>query len=498
MTADSLRLMKASGGLTSWADYLRQRWAQLLVSVLALILAVALGWVASAGNLIVGTVALGAMVVACLMFMPRLSVWLILVVPLWSGGILALLGPAGSKATWIVAVLSVILLAASLVKLAWHKEAPNYVWAVLLLMAYAVSVSIVNGISFEQLLAGFKRYFQAYGLMFALALLPFAAGQLGAWRKSFFWLAFAQLPMCLFQLGVLVPLRGGFAQGGEVTDVVAGTFGGNLHGGSNNSDLVFFLVMALGFLLAHAQERGLRWRQLLVPLLIIAAPIVMGETKIAVLLIPICLLSVYTSGVHVSVLRLLMALMLGGVLVFGLALLYAEVLMGQTLDFVVQDTIRYNFQEVGYGNYLLNRWTVLLFWWDNHSVFNLQSLLFGHGLSSSYSSVNLHDNGHVAVNYPGFGIDLTAASAVLWDLGLIGLFIFMSIFFFAIKSATRLAKSSPSATVRSEALGVRTGLVLLLFYIPYNNSLVNLVTTEVMFAALLGYLAYLLRSNERN
>lgn len=473
---------------------LRRHWQATLIGAAGLILAPTLGWLASSGNIIFGAVVLGIMVVSTLMFMPALSVWMIIILPLWLGGLMALIGPLGSKVPWVVAVLSVILLASSIVQMAWHRRAPAFVWAILAFMAYAVLISVVSGVPPKQLAAGFKRYFQGYGLMFALAALPFAFAQVARWRQTFTWLAFAQLPMCLFQLGVLVPLRGGFVSG-EATDVVAGTFGGNLAGGSNNSDLAFFLIMALGFVLAHAQEKGASLRTQAWPLLMIMAPLAMGETKVAVILLPVCIFSVYLSKAMVQPLRLLAAMAATSLLVVGLAVVYAEVFIGHSLAYVIEDALRYNFQEVGYGKYLLNRWTALVFWWDNHTWMNLKTMLFGHGLSASYSSMMIHDNGHVAVRYLGFGIDLTAVAALLWDLGVIGLLGFLAIFGIAVHAANRLARTHASPHVRAEALGIRTGLVLLLFYLPYNNSLVNLITTEVMLAGLLGYLAFLMHTH---
>lgn len=473
---------------------LQRHWKAALIATIGLALAPALGWLASSGNIVFGAAVLGAMVVGTLMFKPNLSVWMIIVLPLWLGGVTALIGPLGNKIPWVVAVLSVILLASSIVQLAWYRQAPAFVWAILLFMAYAVLISVVSGVPPKQLAAGFKRYFQGHGLMFALVALPFAFAQVTRWRKAFTWLAFAQLPMCLFQLGVLVPLRGGFVSG-EATDVVAGTFGGNLAGGSNNSDLAFFLIMSLGFVLAHAQEKGIQLRRQAWPLLLILAPLAMGETKIAVIMLPVCIMSVYLSRATMEPLRLVAATVTTGLLVMGLATIYAEVFIGQSLAYVIEDTLRYNFQEVGYGKYLLNRWTALVFWWDNHSWMNLKTLLFGHGLSASYSSMVIGDNGHVAARYLGFGIDLTAVAALLWDLGVVGLLGMLAIFGLALRAAGNLARSHASPDVRAEALGIRTALVLLMLYLPYNNSLVNLITTEVMFAGLLGYLAFLMRTH---
>lgn len=473
----------------------RWHWPSLTIMALALMVAPLLGMLAGTGNLVLAAGAIGLLLVLVLMTQPVVSIWAILVVPLALSGFLALAGGLASKATWVPAILSMILLLPSMVILLWERKAPAYVWWALVFMTYAVLVTVVEGVSPKQLLAGFKRYFQGYGLMFALAVLSFAAVQVRRWRTFFVWLAFAQLPMCLFQLLVLVPLRGGLAAGGESTDVVAGTFGGSLVGGSNNSDLVLFQLTALAFLLALAKEgvlprKGAWWK-----FLVVAAPLAMGESKIVLVMLPMCVAMVYLEGLLRNPLRSLVVGALTAVVTLALAQLYAQVLMGSSLDEVVTDTIRYNFQDVGYGQYLLNRWTALEFWWANHSLTNLQTLLFGHGLSASYTSAITAESGHIGARYPGLGIDLTAATTLLWDLGVVGLFLWLLVLVLAFIKASQLSRVAASPQVRAEALALRASMALFLLYLVYNNSAVNLVTTEVIFAALLGYLAILDRNH---
>ncbi len=483
---------------TLWKQ-LRQKlvdanWPAVGIGVTALGLAFYMGRLAATGNIILATVCVGATAVITLMFFPAFSVWVILVLPLSLSGFLALAGPLASKITWVVSVLSLILAGPALLQLVWQRRAPLYVWMGLAFMIYAMGVSLSLGIDAKQIMAGFKRYFQGYGLMFALATLGFAAVKVQRWRQFFNLLALMQLPMCLFQLFVLVPLRGGFTSG-ESTDVVAGTFGGSLLGGSNSSDLTWFQMTALAFLLAQLRlgTRTLAgsWRYLL----IVVAPFAMGESKVVVLMLPLCLVGVYFEQLIRQPMRLLAFGAVGAFATFGLALLYAEVFVGNSLPEVINDTIRYNFQDVGYGTNLLNRWTVLTFWSDNHSISNLNTLLFGHGLSASYSSLTPGESGNVAARYIGLGIDLSAASTLLWDLGVIGLTFMVSILLVAIGTATRLSHRHPDPKVRADAVGIRTGLALLMLYFPYTNSAVNLITTEVLLAALLGYLAVLTQSH---
>lgn len=470
-------------------------WPVVAISGLALLLALLMGLMAGTGNIVLVGGALGLLAVLALMSRPAISIWAILVIPLAMSGFLALGGGLGNKATWLASVLSLILLLPSLVTLAWERKAPAFIWWALAFMVYAGLVSVAVGVPPKQLLAGFKRYFQGHGLMFALAVLTFSGALIAKWRRFFTLLAFAQLPMCLFQLLVLVPLRGGLAAGGEATDVVAGTFGGSLVGGSNNSDLVLFQLMALGFMMAHFKEGLLKRQGLWWKALVVAAPLAMGESKIVVVMLPLCVAAVHLETLLRNPLRLLWVGGVTAVVTLMLAQVYAQLLMGSNLDDVVLDTIRYNFQEVGYGQYLLNRWTALEFWWASHPFTNPQTWLFGHGLSASYTSLMPADSGQIGARYPGHGIDLTALTALLWDLGVVGLVFWVLVLALAFVNASSLSRHGGSARLRADALGVRASLAMLALYLVYNNSAVNLVTTEVIMAALMGYLAILHRQH---
>jgi hypothetical protein len=472
-------------------------WKVVAIAAGSLLAAAFMGQLAASGNLILAAASLGAMVVLGLMFAPALSVWVIIVLPLGLSGFIALGGLFASKATWLVSVLSLILLAPSLLNLFWSRRAPSYVWVGLVFIIYALAVSLISGIDARQLVGGFKRYFQGYGLLFALAILPFAASHISKWRMAFFVLACIQLPMCLFQLLVMVPLRGGFAKG-ENTDVVAGTFGGYLEGGSNNSDLVLFQLTALAFLVAFRRNGLVSLNKFWALALIFLLPLAMGETKIVVVLLPLCLACVYAEDLAKNPLKLIPWSIAAFGMAYGLATAYSEFYIGLPLPEVIEDTLRYNIEDVGYGLLVLNRWTSITFWLDNHGIGNLPTLLFGHGLSASYTTQFLADCGHISQRYPGFGLDLTGLSALLWDVGVVGLFLFSLILLLGIFKAFQLARNAKTAQTKSEAIGIRTGLIILFVYLPYNNTSVNLVTTELIAAALLGYLALIARQNENS
>lgn len=472
-----------------------QPWLSWLVAACGLAIAPALGMVAITGNPMYVGVAIGMLVGGTLLIAPAISIWLIIALGLGSGAIVSLSGPLASKLPWVVSLLSIALLAPSLIHLIWKRNAPTFVWWYCIFLMLALINSALQWDSVSQFFGGFKRYFQGCGLFFALALLSFSDEKINKWQKLLKWIAIIQTPVALIQLLVLVPMRGGFGSG-QATDVVAGTFGGNLNGGSNGSDLILFCLLSASFAYLRSRANQITIANSLKISSFFVLPLLLGENKIVVVLLPLTIAMTMRRDLIASTSHLLAAIPITLLTVFGIAYLYAEFYMNRSLLDVAQDTIRYNFQDVGYGTYILNRFTALTFWWDYQSFSDPISWLFGHGLSASYTSQS-GDSGSIAANYPKHGINLTTLSTLLWDLGIVGLAAFLAILIYAWKAANRIIYSASNPTDIADAQAIQVGLAINMIYIVYNDTLVNLVTTEVIVALMLGHLAILYRRHAK-
>ena len=162
-------------------------------------------------------------------------------------------------------------------------------------------------------------------------------------------------------------------------------------------------------------------------------------------------------------------------------------LSDRSIDTQLEDTIDYNLKERGYGGVYLNRTTVITFWFRQQGAHDPVSLMFGNGLGSSNAS------GHIAKRYPGSGIGLTAASTLLWEMGLFGFGLFIAILVFAWRCALRLQRESTVPLVRADARAIQASLALFVFLIFYRVSLLELPSIQIVFATILGYLAWLYR-----
>ncbi len=469
-------------------------WGLLGVLAIAAVLAVFFGLIAVTTSPILVSMAAALVVGAFLLAKPVLNIWFVLVlgllvvgvVPIWADGL-------GSKAVWGVSILGFALMGSALFSAASRpgatRNTPAFVWAALIFMLYAVVATLIQFYSIGEFLTAFKRYFQAFGLMFALCWLAIGEQDIRRWRKFFVIVALVQLPFALYELISLVPLRESFRIPNLVPiDVVAGTFGASLYLGGANGEMATFLIFVLAFMLARRQAKILTMGRLVFMVPLVLAPLFLGETKAAVLMLPMMFLVLYRHELLTRPHYAVMGLLLGILLTLGALQTYLSITK-TTLDEQIAATLDYNIYERGYGSLHLNRTTVLTFWAKRQGAHDPVSLVLGNGLGSSHRATG----GHLDIRYPTHGIGLTAASTLFWDLGILGFALFLAILALAWRTAGRLRREAAEALVRADAAAIQAILPLFGFFLFYKLSLLETLTFQIVFAALLGYLAWLHR-----
>lgn len=451
------------------------------------------GLLAALGNPILIGIGAGLILGPVLLMAPRLTIWVILSVGL-VGGILSA-SPQFGKVTWVISILSFLLMLPALVTMVWDKRqrVPGFLWLAVAFLLASCATTLVTWHSFGEFLAGFKRYFQSFGLMLALAMLTFTPASYRRWRGFLVVVALLQTPAALYELLVLVPQRGGLGLSSETTDVIAGTFGANLKGGSPNSVMVAYLFVVLAFLASRWRAGLLAGRSYWPLAFACLLPLAMGETKIAVVMLPTVALVLMRHDIVRSPMRYLPGVIAVLLLTTLLGYFYIAFMMQTSLDEVLKSVIRYNVGDQGYSKgQLLNRTTVITFWLQQHGLRDPLGFLIGHGLGSSYTSPT-ELGGHIGAKYPFYGINLTAVSTILWDTGILGLALFASIFAAAWRAAGQLFTHSPNPQVRADALACQAAIALFAMLLLYSDTMVNLVSMELIYAAVLGYLGYLLQ-----
>lgn len=449
------------------------------------------GALAASGNPTLIAAGIGALALAFLFRDPKVSIPIIVLLSLPTGALISMTGPAAAKLPWLVSALTFSLWPLAMCRMLQQKKVPVFVPLSLALVGYALVSAMAQGNAVAEVVAGSKRYFQGYGVMFALALFNVKKNDVASLKKMLLLIALLQLPFAIYEFLVLVPLRGGLEAGGEATDVVAGTFGANLVGGSANGEMAAFLLVVFAFLMARWRAKLLTTLRFISLAVLCLAPLVLGETKVVVFLFPVILIILLRKDLMKKPEESIPLFIAGAVLCLAFGYVYMTLMGNSVADDSLANTLQYNVGNNGYGNNILNRSTVLSFWWERHSLENPVQLFFGHGIGSAYLGMNNLIPGHVALQYPRYGIDLTSASTLLWDTGAVGFFFHLSLYFFAWSAAAKLLARIDDPATRADLLSIQAALAIFLIFTFYRDSAVNLLSFEIVIALVFGYLAWL-------
>jgi hypothetical protein len=279
-------------------------------------------------------------------------------------------------------------------------------------------------------------------------------------------------------------------------DVIAGTFGAELYGGGNNAILAAYLFIVIGLLLSL-------WRNKIVPawlmfpgVLLLAFPVFLNEAKVAVFYAWVMFIVLYWENIVRRPLRFIVANIFLFLFLFAFVLVYAQLsvetsrahTVGQYLDFLIEHNL-----YRGYGTYELNRWTALVFWFQEHFPHDLWHAFAGHGLGETQEGSNLMDvsKSLAARRYHGMGIGLTGLSALLWDVGLFGTLLVGLMFLSACRLAGRLAKASCGNPLAMALFtGLQAGVAILALSIVHKSFFVFEMAFQILFVLIIGYLIY--------
>ncbi|MGK2915811.1 MAG: hypothetical protein ACSLE5_15420 [Porticoccaceae bacterium] len=460
-----------------------------VVIAIFFLLALIAGLVAAKAKLLILALFVGAGVGIVLLFQPTLLLWVVLVGALLVTGLAELYLPALRQIRWGVVLGGIALGATAILthmvkrktgEMAVAGKLPNSVlfFALAFFLIACFSSFMNDGASATDII-GLKGYFQVWGL-----LLFFVFADPGRFfvhlRAFLLWLSVLQVPFALQQYLVLVPQRSteeAMQKFIVPVDIVVGTFVGSMGGGGASSSLAFLQVISITFLFALWRAGKIRPIAALSLSAFFFIPMLLNETKVTFLALPIALGLLYKDAISRNFFRTVLA-------VFMMALLLSGVFVGYALQQSVEkygprgpgeywdEVMAYNTGKKGYGTFRLNRTTVYLHWFDHHAFFDIRGMLIGHGAGESVEidptgASGLRDTSLAARRYPRDGIGLTGLSTLLWDVGLVGAIavigIFWGAFRFASRITVRMVRDVDWALLKSAEAGVAIlGLSLLL------------------------------------
>ncbi|WIV96557.1 hypothetical protein [Kinneretia aquatilis] len=473
--------------------------------LVACLLAVFLGLLSTTASPILIGVFAGTFIGFGLLGFPTLSLWLVVIGTLVVGGMIAQFLPALNKANWLFSMLGFLLFISAIVATLMRRDErePLPWWACLALAfpAYAIVVAVINQISVFEFLAGFKRYFQYWGLFGCLALLTLRPQTYRNLVRFIVGLALVQVFFAIFQRLIIVPQRQGMGGGVVAIDAVSGTFESSFRGGGSSAILVFFLLIVFAFVLRLWLDKQLSGGRTLLAAVLLLSPLALGETKVVVVLLPLVFLCALALDFKKRPVAVLAMSLLGIVLALALAALYVLInaKTGQSLERTVDNIFAYNFGNVGYHSAnSLNRSTVLFFWAGQQHAGDPLGFLFGHGPGASYIGEGALVPGHLGLKYFGIFIAFTTLSSLLWDFGVLGLLAFLAFNFGAIGAMARAVLNEPPGERRSLQVAVLVGLLMNLLLLFMYNSATSLPSHSALFMLLLGAAVLLRQPKGRN
>lgn len=471
-------------------------WGTVLVWLILPLVALLAGWVASTSNPVMIALFAGSILAILLLAKPAHAISILILGGLTYDAVLSILNIGSGRMGWGIALLGFFLFIPALLHVGKLKQAPAFVHAALVFMVYALCVTFLQSGGPAEQVAGIKRYFLSFSLLLAFGLFPFSSRHLANWKKQLLLVTVLQAPFALYEFLVLVPKRGGLAAGSEVTDVVAGTFGASLVGGSPNSVMAIFLLIFVAFMLAYWKAGILKVQWLALGLALALLPIGLGEVKVVFVMLPLVFLTVFKSELRQRPGLFIAMTLLGTLLMFLMGYVLLEWVMKKSLFDVVQNTIAYNTEDgVGYAGGSLNRWTALTFWWQQQGLHDPVGLVFGHGMGSSHAEASALVAGHMALKWPAYGIGLSAASQLLWDVGLLGFGLYLLMLALAWLAAARIRQLAANGHASADATAIQAAIPLFAIMLIYNNSLIVILSMQIVYGLLLGYLAHLYRAN---
>lgn len=480
---------------------LADRLPSVAITALFVLAAAAGGVVVASGNLVLIGLAVGALLGVLLLQAVGAAVWLVLVGTLLVTGPLVMHAPGLVRLRWLFSILGFFLLAAAVVHEGANRDPrrpglPFFMKLALVFVVYAVGMLFAGDGPLEQGLGAIKRYFQYWGLAFALAAVTFRPSQVRRWLAFVLLLALVQLPFAVYQRLVLMPRRLNMPDSVVPVDIVAGTMEGSITGGANNNVMVYLLITVFAGLLALRREGAIRGPALWLLLPVVAAPLALGETKLAVVLLPIALLAIGGDLVRRRPLVFAAGALVTAAAVATLFYSYvqlqaAEGREGMTFEQRLEQNIEYNFGARGYfGGSSLNRGNVVPYWWSRHGARDPFGTLFGHGLGASHGPGGADSRGHMDRQHRGYSIGLTAIAVLLWDVGLVGAALFLATIVGAAVTAGRLAARASPGLDRALCRTLQASAAQLVPMVFAVDLLLLAPSLQVLAAFTLGLIAW--------
>lgn len=436
-----------------------------------------------------------------IVFYPQAFYWLMLVLVLVVSGTVQYFTDI-SQLQWVASGIGIALLISGLLRGASSsRSGPGRVTGIdacVLVFTATATVSTAFGDGgAAHLAAGLRNYLPFLGLYVYVRFGGVAGRTLRNTVWFFFWVAVLQWPMELYQALVVVPQRVEANYFGSAWDSVVGTFGGPKFGGGASGSLAIYLVFAMTLVLAMRRNEVLSRAAASFSLLAIIVGIALAETKVVFVLIPVALGLLYSDEMKRRPLRFLLgALAMVGLLslllYFYFVFFWESETKGSVYDAIVR-RFAYSFDPNFMPAYNWpGRMTGLAIWFRGQDfIGDIYHWLVGYGVAAATSMSTIAGPGVAALKF-GLGTDVTGATKLLWEVGVLGLLAYVLPLFLAYASFGRsLAISSLDPLTRAVTQALRASTAVLFLAVLYEVTIVSSPPLQLVALLLYGLAAHL-------
>jgi hypothetical protein len=357
----------------------------------------------------------------------------------------------------------------------------------LLFLASALASSAINGTKPVLLFTASKEYLFLTGVLFVFALGMAGLRHIEVALRWVPWFLILQLPAAIYQRFVIATGR----VGRSPWDAVVGLFPGDPMGGGASGTMALFTVTSLVLLTEGWRAGRISGRRTLVAAVFGIAAVALAEVKIALILIPIMGLLVFSNQLLRRPFQSLAMMLLSVGLGVALTVLYQQQftsnpnLRGQTVQEYARLMIERNIETprfVGREGQM-GRVSSITFWASQQSDELTTSTLIGHGIGATRI-------GDLAAGdlVKKFWLPIGRSSLViaLWETGVVGAGFLVAAMLSGGIAAWRLSKRRELQEHAWLLRGVAWGLLIVALTLPYGADFLTVAQMQVLGFLLMG------------
>lgn len=388
-----------------------------------------------------------------------------------------------------------------------YKENKKPVPLVILITLFiftAIISGFINTVPGIQLIVGLRDLVYNWSLFFLIAFGAISTQYLDKVWKSLFYVLLFQVPLVLYQL--LVVSQGRIVTGavGAAWDSVVGGFGGDPLGGGASSSLVVFVVIIFSYMTLLFRKGLVSLKKYLLVLFSVFLIIILAEVKVVVVLLPVALLILFRDKIRKDLFKFLL---LSFSMLFFVVVLFTAYKYQKTgtfegvvgLDYVYEESFerQLDFTHERKQTGEIGRATVFAHWWNENGMHDPVHTFFGYGPGATKRSSLVY--GEVAKKYYYYpNLARSVGALLLWELGLVGIFLLLLILFKSIYVSRKLLRNSKFDEYQKTNIETAfISLVLFLITVPYSSDMLKIPAVNLYFMFILGYLTFMYRISEK-